>query len=116
MPRSVARFGHLDRSVSDDSEGAEVAMDGRAFDLPAAGFLLGPTVVDRVRPTMRLAREEIFGPVLSVVRTGDLEEVLAVGRQCQYGNGASIFTRSGWAAHDYRAWDPSSDIAATSAA
>src|SRR5262249_29952141 len=63
------------------SEGADVALDGRAFDLPAGGFLLGPSVVDRVRPSMRLAREEIFGPVLSVVRTGDLEEALAVGRQ-----------------------------------
>jgi malonate-semialdehyde dehydrogenase (acetylating)/methylmalonate-semialdehyde dehydrogenase len=51
---------------------------------------------------MRLAREEIFGPVLSVVRTGDLEEVLAVGWQCQYGNGASIFTRSGWAAREFK--------------
>src|SRR5262249_50875707 len=62
----------------------------------------GPSVVDRVRPTMRLAREEIFGPVLSVVRAGDLEEALAVGRQCEYGNGASIFTRSGWAAREFK--------------
>jgi malonate-semialdehyde dehydrogenase (acetylating)/methylmalonate-semialdehyde dehydrogenase len=83
-------------------EGAEVALDGRAFDLPPAGFLLGPSVVDRVRPTMRLAREEIFGPVLSVVRAGDLEEALAVGRQCEYGNGASIFTRDGWAAREFK--------------
>jgi malonate-semialdehyde dehydrogenase (acetylating)/methylmalonate-semialdehyde dehydrogenase len=83
-------------------EGAEVALDGRTFDLPSAGFLLGPSVVDRVRPTMRLAREEIFGPVLSVIRTGDLEEALAVGRQCEYGNGASIFTRSGWAAREFK--------------
>jgi malonate-semialdehyde dehydrogenase (acetylating)/methylmalonate-semialdehyde dehydrogenase len=84
------------------SEGAEVALDGRAFDLPTDGFLLGPSVVDRVRPTMRLAREEIFGPLLSVVRTGNLEEALAVGRQCEYGNGASIFTRSGWAAREFK--------------
>jgi malonate-semialdehyde dehydrogenase (acetylating)/methylmalonate-semialdehyde dehydrogenase len=83
-------------------EGAEVALDGRAFDLPGSGFLLGPSVVDRVRPTMRLAREEIFGPVLSVMRTGDLAEALEVGRQCEYGNGASIFTRSGWAAREFK--------------
>jgi len=83
-------------------EGAEVALDGRAFDLPSAGFLLGPSVVDHVRPSMRLAREEIFGPVLSVVRTGDLEEALAIGRQCEYGNGASIFTRGGWAARAFK--------------
>jgi malonate-semialdehyde dehydrogenase (acetylating)/methylmalonate-semialdehyde dehydrogenase len=83
-------------------EGAEVALDGRAFDLPADGFLLGPSVVDRVGPTTRLAREEIFGPVLSVVRTSDLDEALALGRQCEYGNGASIFTRSGWAAREFK--------------
>ncbi len=83
-------------------EGAQVALDGRAFDLPAESFLLGPSVVDHVRPTMRLAREEIFGPVLSVMRTGDLDEALAVGRQCEYGNGASIFTQSGWAARRFK--------------
>lgn len=84
------------------SEGAEVALDGRAFDLPDQGFLLGPSVVDRVKPVMRLAREEIFGPVLSVVRANDLEEALALGRQCEYGNGASIFTNSGWAAREFK--------------
>lgn len=83
-------------------EGAELALDGRDFDLLRDGFLLGPSVVDRVQSTMRLAREEIFGPVLSVVRTGDLDEALALGRQCEYGNGASIFTRSGWAAREFK--------------
>ena len=84
------------------NEGAEVALDGRAFDLPGDGFLLGPSVVDRVVPTMRLAREEIFGPVLSVIRTGDLDEALALGKQCDYGNGAVIFTRSGFAARQFK--------------
>jgi malonate-semialdehyde dehydrogenase (acetylating)/methylmalonate-semialdehyde dehydrogenase len=83
-------------------EGADLALDGRAFDLPRDGFLLGPSVVDRVRPDMRLAREEIFGPVLSVVRTADLDEALALGRRCEYGNGACIFTRSGWAAREFK--------------
>jgi malonate-semialdehyde dehydrogenase (acetylating)/methylmalonate-semialdehyde dehydrogenase len=83
-------------------EGAEVALDGRSFDLPAEGFLIGPSVVDRVRPEMRLARDEIFGPVLSVVRAADLDEALAIGRQCPYGNGASIFTSSGHAAREFR--------------
>ncbi len=49
-----------------------------------------------------MAREEIFGPVLSVVRAGDLDEALAIGRECPYGNGASIFTRSGWAARQFK--------------
>ena len=83
-------------------EGASVVLDGRTRDLPAEGFLLGPSVVDRVRPEMRLAREEVFGPVLSVVRAGDLDEALAIGRQCDYGNGASLFTRSGWAARQFK--------------
>ena len=55
-----------------------------------------------VEPTMRVAREEIFGPVLSVIRVDDLETALAIGRDCPYGNGASIFTRSGWAARQFK--------------
>ena len=51
---------------------------------------------------MRVAREEIFGPVLSVIRADDLDEALAIGRDCPYGNGASIFTRSGWAARQFK--------------
>jgi malonate-semialdehyde dehydrogenase (acetylating)/methylmalonate-semialdehyde dehydrogenase len=84
------------------SEGANVALDGRHFDMPRDGFLLGPSVVDHVRPTMRLAREEVFGPVLSVIRADDLAEALAAGQQCAYGNGASIFTQSGWAAREFK--------------
>ena len=83
-------------------EGASVVLDGRTRTLPADGFLLGPSVVDHVKPEMRLAREEVFGPVLSVVRAGDLDEALAIGRQCDYGNGASLFTRSGWAAREFK--------------
>jgi malonate-semialdehyde dehydrogenase (acetylating)/methylmalonate-semialdehyde dehydrogenase len=83
-------------------EGAEVALDGRKASFSSEGFLLGPSVVDQVRPAMRLAREEIFGPVLSVVRVNDLDEALALGRQCEYGNGASIFTNSGWAARQFK--------------
>jgi len=81
-------------------EGAEIVVDGRGAE--GEGFLLGPSVLDRVEPGMRVAREEIFGPVLSVVRVGDLDEALAVGRDCPYGNGASIFTRSGWAAREFK--------------
>jgi malonate-semialdehyde dehydrogenase (acetylating)/methylmalonate-semialdehyde dehydrogenase len=83
-------------------EGAEVVLDGRKRELPPEGFLLGPSVVDRVEPEMRMAKEEIFGPVLSVIRADDLDQALAVGRQCEYGNGAVIFTRSGWAARQFK--------------
>jgi malonate-semialdehyde dehydrogenase (acetylating)/methylmalonate-semialdehyde dehydrogenase len=72
----------------------------RVFD--SDGFLLGPSVVDRVRTSMRVWREEIFGPVLSVLRVTDLDEALAIGERCEYGNGAAIFTRSGYAARVFQ--------------
>lgn len=90
--------GYLDIAAK---EGADVALDGRR-DFASGGFLLGPCVVDRVEPGMRVAKEEIFGPVLSVIRTSNLDEALAVGRQCPYGNGASIFTRDGYAARQFK--------------
>ena len=83
------------------AEGAELVLDGRGV-VEGSGFLIGPSVLDRVEPEMRVAREEIFGPVLSVVRVANLEEALAAGRSCPYGNGASIFTRSGWAAREFK--------------
>jgi malonate-semialdehyde dehydrogenase (acetylating)/methylmalonate-semialdehyde dehydrogenase len=83
-------------------EGADVVLDGRSSTPPNGGFLIGPSVLDRVKPSMRVAREEIFGPVLSVIRVEDLEAALAIGRDCPYGNGASIFTRSGWAARQFK--------------
>lgn len=82
-------------------EGARVALDGRK-NFESEPFLLGPSVVDQVAPEMRLAREEIFGPVLSVVRVADLDQALEVGRACPYGNGASIFTRDGAAARKFK--------------
>jgi malonate-semialdehyde dehydrogenase (acetylating)/methylmalonate-semialdehyde dehydrogenase len=90
--------GYLDIAKSD---GASVALDGRR-DFKSNGFLIGPSVVDRVHPNMRVWKEEIFGPVLSVVRTGDLDEAIAVGDQCDFGNGAVIFTRSGCAARKFK--------------
>lgn len=92
--------GYLD--VARD-EGAEVVLDGRK--IPAAGsggFFVGPSVVDHVKPKTRMAVDEIFGPVLSVVRVKALEEALAVGRTSAYGNGASIFTSSGYAARQFK--------------
>ncbi|MGP0065830.1 MAG: CoA-acylating methylmalonate-semialdehyde dehydrogenase [Isosphaeraceae bacterium] len=98
---------HLDRVVGyldiGRHEGAEIVLDGRsATPKGDGGFLIGPSVLDRVAPAMRVAREEIFGPVLSVIRVDDLEAALAIGRNCTYGNGASIFTRNGWAARQFK--------------
>ncbi len=101
----VIRAEHRDRVASyldiAKKDGATVALDGRR-DFDSDGFLIGPSVVDRVRPDMRVWKEEIFGPVLSVVRAADLDEALAVGDQCEYGNGAAIFTRSGYAARQFK--------------
>jgi malonate-semialdehyde dehydrogenase (acetylating)/methylmalonate-semialdehyde dehydrogenase len=83
-------------------EGAALALDGRTVEKRGDGFLVGPSVLDQVKPNMRVAREERFGPVLSVVRVADLEQALALGRDCPYGNGASIFTNSGWAARQFK--------------
>jgi malonate-semialdehyde dehydrogenase (acetylating) / methylmalonate-semialdehyde dehydrogenase len=82
-------------------EGATVALDGREKKT-SAGFVIGPSVLDKVAPQMRVAMEEIFGPVLSVVRAGDLDEALSLGKNVPYGNGASIFTRSGYAARQFK--------------
>jgi malonate-semialdehyde dehydrogenase (acetylating) / methylmalonate-semialdehyde dehydrogenase len=101
----VIRAEHRDRVASyldiAKSDGAKVALDGRR-DFDSDGFLLGPSVVDSVKPNMRVWKEEIFGPVLSVVRAGDLDEALSIGSQCEYGNGAAIFTRSGYAARQFK--------------
>jgi malonate-semialdehyde dehydrogenase (acetylating)/methylmalonate-semialdehyde dehydrogenase len=90
--------GYLDVARAD---GATVALDGRQKSPSGGGFFIGPSVVDRVDSAMRVYKEEIFGPVLSVVRVADLDEALAVGAQCEYGNGASIFTASGYAAREF---------------
>jgi malonate-semialdehyde dehydrogenase (acetylating)/methylmalonate-semialdehyde dehydrogenase len=90
--------GYLD--IAKD-EGAQVALDGRR-DFDSNGFLLGPSILDQVKPQMRVAKEEIFGPVLSVIRAADLDQALAIGRECPFGNGASIFTRDGYAARQFK--------------
>jgi malonate-semialdehyde dehydrogenase (acetylating)/methylmalonate-semialdehyde dehydrogenase len=90
--------GYLDIAAG---EGAKVALDGRR-EFDSSGFFIGPSVVDQVRPEMRLAQEEVFGPLLSVIRADDLEQAIAVGQQCPFGNGASIFTNSGHAAREFK--------------
>ncbi len=101
----VIRAEHRDRVASyldiAKGEGATVALDGRR-EFDSDGFLLGPSVIDHVRLEMRVWKEEIFGPVLAVVRAADLDEALAVGNDCEYGNGAAIFTRSGYAARQFK--------------
>jgi malonate-semialdehyde dehydrogenase (acetylating)/methylmalonate-semialdehyde dehydrogenase len=80
-----------------EAAGAEVLVDGRNTTVPGreGGYYLGPTIIDRVTPEMRIAREEVFGPVLVIIRSRDVDEALAVENASPYGNAASIFTESG---------------------
>ena len=89
--------GLVDAGVA---EGAELVVDGRGLVVEGheAGYFLGPCVFDRVRPGMRIYDEEIFGPVLVVVRAGSYPEALELVNASPYGNGAAIFTRDGGAA------------------
>jgi malonate-semialdehyde dehydrogenase (acetylating)/methylmalonate-semialdehyde dehydrogenase len=86
-------------------EGAELVVDGRGFALQGyeKGFFIGPSLFDQVTPTMRTYQEEIFGPVLQIVRAETFEEALALPSNHQYGNGVAIFTRNGRAAREFAA-------------
>ncbi len=90
--------GAIDRAVG---EGARLLVDGRDIAADPAGAYLGPTVLIDVRPDSEAAREEIFGPVLSVIHVDTFDEAIAVVNHSQYGNGTSIFTESGAAARRY---------------
>jgi malonate-semialdehyde dehydrogenase (acetylating)/methylmalonate-semialdehyde dehydrogenase len=84
-------------------EGARVALDGRGLRVPGSegGFFLGPTLLDHVRPEMTVYREEIFGPVLVVLRAATLDEAIALVNRNPYGNGTALFTGSGRAARRF---------------
>jgi malonate-semialdehyde dehydrogenase (acetylating)/methylmalonate-semialdehyde dehydrogenase len=85
-------------------EGAKLAADGRGVKADGApnGFFLGATVLDEVQAGMTVAKEEIFGPVLNVMRFADLDSAIELANRSPYGNGASIFTRSGKAAREFK--------------
>lgn len=85
------------------AEGAELVVDGRSRQFPGDGFFLGGSIFDRVRPDMRIYREEIFGPVLGVVRVDSLDDALQLINDHEYGNGAAIFTRDGKAGNMFTA-------------
>ncbi len=92
--------GYVDLGVK---EGADLVVDGRDFVLQGYenGYFMGGCLFDRVKPDMRIYKEEIFGPVLSVVRGHDYEEALSLPSKHEYGNGVAIFTRDGDAARDF---------------
>jgi malonate-semialdehyde dehydrogenase (acetylating)/methylmalonate-semialdehyde dehydrogenase len=84
-------------------EGAKLVVDGRGLKLQGYenGYFLGGCVFDEVKPSMRIYKEEIFGPVLSVVRTDTFDEAAKLVSDHEYGNGTAIFTRDGDAAREY---------------
>jgi malonate-semialdehyde dehydrogenase (acetylating)/methylmalonate-semialdehyde dehydrogenase len=89
---------YIERGVA---EGARLVRDGRG-EGPTTGWFVGPTLFDDVRPEMAIARDEIFGPVLSIMRAPDLAGAIALANASAFGNAASIFTASGGAARQFR--------------
>ncbi len=92
--------GYIDAGVK---EGARLVVDGRGLKVPGCegGFFLGPTLFDHVTPEMSIYKDEIFGPVLVVVRTSTLDEAIDLVNRNPYGNGTALFTNSGGAAHRF---------------
>jgi malonate-semialdehyde dehydrogenase (acetylating)/methylmalonate-semialdehyde dehydrogenase len=88
--------------ASGAESGAVVVVDGREADVPDDGFFLGTTLLDKVTPDMEVYRDEIFGPVLCVVRAGTYEEALNLINANQFANGVAIFTRDGGAARQFQ--------------
>ena len=88
-----------------EEDRADLVMDGRGVTIQGyeKGYFIGPTIFDNVKPGMKTYEEEIFGPVLQIVRTDSLEEAAALPSKHQYGNGVAIFTRNGRAARDFAA-------------
>ena len=80
-----------------EKEGAKILLDGRNYVVKGneKGFYVGPTVIDYVKPEMRIAKEEVFGPVLSIMRSKTLDEAIKIENSSPYGNAAAVFTQSG---------------------
>jgi malonate-semialdehyde dehydrogenase (acetylating)/methylmalonate-semialdehyde dehydrogenase len=94
--------GWIEKGVQ---EGAELVVDGRGYSLQGHenGWFIGPSLFDHVKPDMESYKEEIFGPVLQIMRAASFEEALALPSKHQYGNGVAIFTQNGRAARDFAA-------------
>ena len=103
---SAAHKANIERYIQMCAdEGGELVVDGRGFTLQGheRGFFIGPTLFDHVKPHFRSYQEEIFGPVLQIVRADSFEEAVRLPSDHQYGNGVAIFTRNGHAAREFAA-------------
>ncbi|NRA10739.1 MAG: aldehyde dehydrogenase family protein, partial [Crocinitomicaceae bacterium] len=80
-----------------EKDGATILVDGRGAIVPGKedGYYVGPTIIDHVTPDMSVASEEIFGPVISIIRAKDLDEAMEIENNSNYGNAAAVFTQSG---------------------
>ncbi len=95
---SAESRARIERYITEAEEaGAKVLVDGRRTVVPGkeSGYYVGPTIIDHVTPNMRIAQEEVFGPVLAIVRAKDLAGAISVENASPYGNAASVFTESG---------------------
>jgi malonate-semialdehyde dehydrogenase (acetylating) / methylmalonate-semialdehyde dehydrogenase len=95
---SAESRARIERYISEAEEaGAKVLVDGRRAVVAGkeGGYYIGPTIIDHVTPNMRIAQEEVFGPVLAIVRAKDLPDALRIENASPYGNAASVFTESG---------------------
>jgi malonate-semialdehyde dehydrogenase (acetylating)/methylmalonate-semialdehyde dehydrogenase len=93
---------HCDRVASYVDTNATVVVDGRTADVPTDGFFLGPSLLDHVTPDMAVYTDEIFGPVLGVVRADSYDEAVRLVNDNEYGNGTAIFTRDGATARQFQ--------------
>lgn len=80
-----------------EKDGATILVDGRNTTVPGkeGGYYVGPTIIDNVTPEMSVATEEIFGPVISIIRAKDIDEAIKIENSSNYGNAAAVFTQSG---------------------
>ena len=94
-------LGYIEKGIA---EGAELILDGRDFKVPELpnGFFVGPTIFDRVTPNMTIAREEIFGPVVSTVRAGGLDDVIDLINTRGFANAACIYTQDGSVVREFK--------------
>jgi malonate-semialdehyde dehydrogenase (acetylating)/methylmalonate-semialdehyde dehydrogenase len=88
----------IERFITEaEQQGAKILVDGRGVKVPGkeGGFYVGPTIIDHVRPEMRIAQEEVFGPVLAILRASTVDEAIVIQNKSPYGNAASVFTQDG---------------------
>ena len=80
-----------------EKSGAKIILDGRGVKVSGKenGYYVGPTIIDHVKPEMKIAQEEVFGPVLAIMRTNEIDEAIAIENNSQYGNASSVYTQDG---------------------